>query len=259
MKRRRPPTTVKGRTIPAVVLAFAAGGLAGFWLHVAMSSRVVAAPMVTAPMMAPAAPAVAAGDATPPAARIPDAVATIGVDPVADLRRRGLRMPLEGLDAKAMKGGFLQRRDRGSRPHEAVDLMAAESTPVRAVEEGTIAKLFNSKAGGITIYQFDPTEHFCYYYAHLSRYAEHLAEGQHVSAGDVIGYVGSTGNASPGAPHLHFAIFQLTSDRHWWEGTPIDPYCTDRLEKVRLSRTLRTDALCSALPVVVSGFSRTSE
>ena len=225
MKRRRPPVTVKGRTLPAIVLAFAAGGLAGFWLHAAMSSRVVAAPIVAAPMMTPAAPAVAANDAIPPAAvRIPDAVATIGVDPVADLRRRKLRMPLEGIVVEAMQGEFAQRRDRGSRPHEAVDLMAPKSTPVRAVEEGRIAKLFNSKAGGITIYQFDPTERFCYYYAHLSQYAEHLTEGQHVSAGDVIGYVGSTGNASPGAPHLHFAIFQLTSDRHWWEGTPIDPY-----------------------------------
>ena len=224
MKRRRPPVTVKGRTLPAIVLAFAAGGLAGFWLHVEMSSRVVAAPMVASPMTAPAAPAVAANDAIPPAARIPDAVATIGVDPVADLRRHKLRMPLEGVEIAAMHGEFSQRRDRGSRPHEAVDLMAPKSTPVRAVEEGRIAKLFNSKAGGITIYQFDPTERFCYYYAHLSRYAEHLAEGQHVSVGDVIGYVGSTGNASPAAPHLHFAIFQLTSDRHWWEGTPIDPY-----------------------------------
>jgi hypothetical protein len=91
MKRRRPPVTVKGRTIPAIVLAFAAGGLAGFWLHVAMSSRVVAAPMVAAPMMVPAAPAVAANDAPAPAVRIPNAAATIGVDPVADLRRRKLR------------------------------------------------------------------------------------------------------------------------------------------------------------------------
>ena len=106
-------------------------------------------------MMTPAAPAVAANDAIPPAAvRIPDAVATIGVDPVADLRRRKLRMPLEGIVVEAMQGEFAQRRDRGSRPHEAVDLMAPKSTPVRAVEEGRIAKLFNSKAGGLTIYQW---------------------------------------------------------------------------------------------------------
>ena len=95
---------------------------------------------------------------------------------------------------------------------------------MRAVEDGHIQKLFTSKAGGLTIYQFDPTGTFTYYYAHLDRYADGLGEGQLVKRGDVIGYVGSTGNASPDAPHLHFAIFRLGPEKQWWKGEPINPY-----------------------------------
>ena len=81
-----------------------------------------------------------------------------------------------------------------------------------------------SKAGGKTIYQFDPSGRFCYYYAHLERYAEGIREGASVSRSDIIGYVGTSGNAPPNTPHLHFTIFQLTPARHWWDGTAIDPY-----------------------------------
>ena len=120
-----------------------------------------------------------------------------------------LRMPLDNVDVEAMKGGFKEKR--GSRPHEAADLLAPRNTPVHAVEGGTIAKLFFSKAGGITIYQFDPAGDLIYYYAHLERYADGLHEGQTVSAGDVIGYVGTSGNAPPNTPHLHFAVFEPTA------------------------------------------------
>jgi murein DD-endopeptidase MepM/ murein hydrolase activator NlpD len=92
------------------------------------------------------------------------------------------------------------------------------------VEGGRIQKLFTSERGGLTIYQFDESESFCYYYAHLDRYAPQLAEGAIVSGGDTIGFVGSTGNADANAPHLHFAIFKLGPERRWWEGLPIDPY-----------------------------------
>jgi murein DD-endopeptidase MepM/ murein hydrolase activator NlpD len=95
---------------------------------------------------------------------------------------------------------------------------------VLAVDDGTIAKLFLSKPGGITIYQFDATSSYAYYYAHLSRYAEGLQERAAVARGQVIGYVGTTGNAPPETPHLHFAIFQLTEQKRWWQGTAIDPY-----------------------------------
>ena len=123
-----------------------------------------------------------------------------------------------------LKGHFAQRRDRGSRGHEAVDILAPRHTPIRAVEDGTIARLFFSKAGGTTLYQFDPERRFVYYYAHLERYAPGIKEGMQVSKGDIIGYVGTSGNAPPNTPHLHFAIFQLTDEKRWWDGKPIDPY-----------------------------------
>jgi murein DD-endopeptidase MepM/ murein hydrolase activator NlpD len=103
-------------------------------------------------------------------------------------------------------------------------MLAPRNTPVHAVENGTIAKLFTSKAGGLTIYQFDPTGRLCYYYAHLERYADGLKDGQAVSQGDVIGYVGTTGNAPANTPHLHFAVFEMNADKHWWQGKPLDPY-----------------------------------
>jgi murein DD-endopeptidase MepM/ murein hydrolase activator NlpD len=138
------------------------------------------------------------------------------------LRERHLKMPID-VDRDDLHDTFSDARG-GSRSHEALDIMAPRHTPVRAVEDGRIQKLFTSKAGGLTIYEFDPTETFTYYYAHLDRYADDLREGQMVKRGDVIGYVGSTGNASPDAPHLHFAIFRLTPERQWWKGEPINPY-----------------------------------
>ena len=119
------------------------------------------------------------------------------------------------------KGGFEERR--GSRPHEAVDILAPRNTPVHAVTDGTVAKLFVSKLGGNTIYQIDPSGQLEYYYAHLERYADGLRDGQTVSKGDIIGYVGTTGNAPPNTPHLHFGVFQLDESRRWWQGRPLDP------------------------------------
>lgn len=134
-----------------------------------------------------------------------------------------LRLPLDGIDLESLKGGFDERRG-GNRPHEAVDMLAPRNTPVHAVESGTIAKLFTSKAGGLTIYQFDPRQRLCYYYAHLERYADGLENGRTVSQGEIIGYVGTSGNAPPNTPHLHFAVFELNADKHWWQGKALDPY-----------------------------------
>ena len=110
--------------------------------------------------------------------------------------------------------------------HEAVDIMAPLGTPVHAAVRGTIRKLFLSKPGGNTIYEFDEASEHSYYYAHLQRYADGLREGMRVKRGDIIAYVGSTGNADPRAPHLHFAVFELGPSREWWKGTPIDPYAS---------------------------------
>ncbi len=141
---------------------------------------------------------------------------------VETLRDRDLEMPVDGVDPGDLRDTFAD--GRGSRTHEAIDIMAPRHTPVHAVEDGHIERLFTSQAGGLTIYQFEPSGMFTYYYAHLDRYADGLREGQAVRKGDVIAYVGSTGNALPDAPHLHFAIFRQTPERQWWTGEPINPY-----------------------------------
>ena len=140
-----------------------------------------------------------------------------------DLAARRLTIPVVGVSADALVRSYHDART-GGREHEALDILAPRNTPVVAVEDGTIAKLFFSKAGGNTVYQFDPGREYSYYYAHLERYADGLQEGDTVHRGQVLGYVGTSGNAPKDTPHLHFAIFRLTSERHWWEGTPIDPF-----------------------------------
>ncbi|MGY0610703.1 M23 family metallopeptidase [Luteimonas sp. A501] len=135
----------------------------------------------------------------------------------------GLMLPVRGVEPSQLSPTFEDARSEG-RVHEALDIMAPAGTPVLAVADGHVEKLFDSRLGGLTIYQFDPDARHAYYYAHLERYAPGLAEQQQVRQGQVIGYVGSSGNADPAAPHLHFAIFVLGPERQWWKGTPIDPY-----------------------------------
>jgi len=147
---------------------------------------------------------------------------SIGAPPEKELEEREFAIPVQGITPEQLVRTFTDAR--GSRKHEAIDILAPTGTPVVAIENGRIARLFNSKAGGITIYQFDPTERFCYYYAHLDRYADGIRENDTVRRGQVIGYVGVSGNAPKDTPHLHFAIFKLTEAKRWWEGTPIDPY-----------------------------------
>lgn len=140
-----------------------------------------------------------------------------------ELSARRLTIPVTGIESKDLVQSYHDARS-GGRDHEAIDILAPQGTPVVAVEDGTVAKLFTSKAGGITLYQFDPDKEFAYYYAHLDRYADGIAEGQAITRGQVIGYVGVSGNAPKDTPHLHFAIFRLTPEKQWWQGTPVDPY-----------------------------------
>jgi murein DD-endopeptidase MepM/ murein hydrolase activator NlpD len=205
-------TQLRGAVPLAIFVAFVAGIAVDSWLRTHGPPR-------------PATAATAGSDVTlpdtfiaAPPAKTPAPVATTG-----DVQRGRLRMPLDGEDVESLKGGFAETRG-GNRPHEAVDMLAPRNTPVHAVDGGSIAKLFTSKAGGLTIYQFDRGGRLCYYYAHLERYADGLKDGQMVSQGDIIGYVGTTGNAPPNTPHLHFAVFELNADRHWWQGRAIDPY-----------------------------------
>ena len=135
---------------------------------------------------------------------------------------RRLLIPVEGIHPASLRDNF--NEGRPGHKHEALDIMAPRGTPVLATDTGRVAKLFLSKPGGLTVYQFDESQTYCYYYAHLDHYAADLKEGALLHKGQILGYVGSTGDASPDAPHLHFAIFKLGPEKHWWQGTPIDPY-----------------------------------
>jgi peptidoglycan LD-endopeptidase LytH len=190
-----------GPLIAALVALWAAVAMRGGWL--------------CGGVPAPLASMAHAGDPTTSGAPNDAAITT--------LRHRRLRLPIDNAAVERLEGMFARTRD-GNPPHEAVDIVAPRDTPIHAVEDGTIARLFTSNAGGLTIYQFDPDQRFSYYYAHLERYAPGLAEGQRVMRGDVIGFVGTSGNAPPDTPHLHFAIFELEAERQWWSGRPIDPY-----------------------------------
>lgn len=135
----------------------------------------------------------------------------------------GLLIPVAGIAPAQLQDTFHDMRG-SERSHEAIDIMAALKTPVFAVDDGTLVKLFDSKPGGLTLYQYDPSATFAYYYAHLDSYAAGLVEGQALKRGDLLGYVGVTGNADPQAPHLHFAVFVLGPEKQWWKGTAINPY-----------------------------------
>jgi murein DD-endopeptidase MepM/ murein hydrolase activator NlpD len=136
----------------------------------------------------------------------------------------GLAIPVEGVKQADLVDTFTAAR-AGGRPHDALDIMAPEGTPVIAAAPGTVEKLFFSNGGGgNTIYIRSGDGKWIYYYAHLQGYAPGLAEGQHIRQGQVIARVGHTGNASPDGPHLHFAINRLAPGQHWWEGDPINPY-----------------------------------
>lgn len=133
-----------------------------------------------------------------------------------------LSLPITGLTAAALRDTFNEIHN--GHAHEAIDIMAPRGTPIHAVVPGQIRKLFLSKPGGNTIYEFDDADEYCYYYAHLDRYADGLKEGAQIARGEVIGFVGSTGDANPNAPHLHFAVFQLGPGKEWWRGKAINPY-----------------------------------
>ena len=130
--------------------------------------------------------------------------------------------PIAGLSLADLRDMFAEVHN--GHPHEAIDILEPRGTPVRAVVSGTVRKLFLSKPGGNTVYEFDEMEVYCYYYAHLEGYVEGLREGIRVERGDIIGFVGSTGNADSRAPHLHFAIFELGPEKLWWKGNAVNPY-----------------------------------
>ncbi len=135
-----------------------------------------------------------------------------------------LKVPVRGIVPGQLVDTFSQAR-AGGRLHDAIDIMAPRGTPVVAAAQGTVERLFYSNGGGLTVYIRSPDRRLIYYYAHLEGFAPGLAERQLLRQGDPIGAVGSTGNADPAAPHLHFAILATTPERKWYEATsPINPY-----------------------------------
>ena len=154
---------------------------------------------------------------------MPAGLGAVGEADLVALKTKDLLIPVAGINASQLRDSFNDGRSEG-RQHQALDIMAPQGAPVVAVTDGTITKLFQSEKGGITLYQSDPSGLYFYYYAHLMRYADGIAEGQRVKRGDVIGYVGDTGNAGAGNFHLHFAISKPVVPGKWSGGEPINPF-----------------------------------
>jgi murein DD-endopeptidase MepM/ murein hydrolase activator NlpD len=172
-----------------------------------------------------------ASGAASPAKTIATPIAAAGAVPAASkppatpVTSATLVIPVRGKGPRDLTDTFTAARAGGARIHDAIDIMAAEGTPVIAAAPGRIEKLFLSKPGGNTIYVRSDDRRTIYYYAHLKTYAPALTEGQQVVAGQQLGEVGHTGNASPAGPHLHFAVMQTTPQAKWWEPTKaINPY-----------------------------------
>ncbi|HEX6285744.1 MAG TPA: M23 family metallopeptidase [Pyrinomonadaceae bacterium] len=142
--------------------------------------------------------------------------------PIARIEKP-LIIPVAGVRPDQLWDTFSDSRSEG-RTHDAIDIMAPADTPVLAAADGTIQKLWLSERGGTSIYQVDAAQKLIFYYAHLSRYADGLTEGKQVRQGEVIAYVGDTGNAGTGNYHLHFSIAIVSDPKRYWEGTNINPY-----------------------------------
>jgi peptidoglycan LD-endopeptidase LytH len=234
-------------------LAWRSGALLpGHWLtlpsrDVFTSKPTAVAPLPTFPFPTPSPSPAATADAAPAAAPVPGVTGPIfasasgSAPPPASLAAASkpagsvvlpqslpvpplaLLLPVVGAHVRDLHDNFDETRG-GTRRHEAIDILAPRGSPVVAAVDGTIAKLFTSQQGGLTIYEFDVAGDYCYYYAHLDRYAPGLAEGMAVRRGDRLGDVGTTGNAPKNTPHLHFAVFRLGGQKRWWEGEAVNPF-----------------------------------
>jgi len=140
---------------------------------------------------------------------------------IVERQRGGLIVPVLGLTRADLSDNWGAARSEG-RTHQGIDIMAPHGAPVLAAADGEIVRFWNSELGGTSIYQADTSGQLIYYYAHLSSRAEHLSEGDRVRQGEIIGYVGATGNAT--TPHLHFEIHRTSGARRWWGGRAVNPY-----------------------------------
>ena len=131
-----------------------------------------------------------------------------------------LMVPVEGVAPADVPDSFNEARSDG-RTHRASDILVPMGTRVVAAEAGTIMRLSPNALGGTTIYMTDDSGRFIFYYAHLQKYAAGLAAQEHVSQGDLLGYVGMTGNAP--VPHLHFQAMRRDLGRKdYWNSPAVD-------------------------------------
>ncbi|HEY3287821.1 MAG TPA: M23 family metallopeptidase [Gemmatimonadaceae bacterium] len=162
-------------------------------------------------------------DLPEPPAESPPPAAPLALSDEEYLVARTLMVPVDGIRPEQVSDTYWQVRDGGARTHQAVDILAKRGTPVLSADSGTVLRLTRNTLGGITIYSIDSERRFVFYYAHLDRYADGLFEGKPIAQGEVIGYVGTTGNAPKNTPHLHFQVMRYVDARTWWNGPPLDP------------------------------------
>jgi murein DD-endopeptidase MepM/ murein hydrolase activator NlpD len=189
-------------------------------LAVAIAMLVVAC----APILPPPVPSSPLPDAT---AESPSPGGTWSTFVVAEaelepLRVMGLLVPVRGVQLSKIEDSFDAPRD-GGRRHDAVDILAPRGTPVVSASDGWVLRVGTNALGGNVIWTTDPEQRFVHYYAHLDRYAKGIKTGDRVQRGTVLGYVGTTGNAPPDVPHLHFQVMRVNDARRWWDGTPVNP------------------------------------
>ncbi|MCU0622978.1 MAG: peptidoglycan DD-metalloendopeptidase family protein [Gemmatimonadaceae bacterium] len=181
------------------------------------------APLTTAPMPAtPATPATVVASTSPAVVAPAPLRAASDFPDHAYLRTRRLMVPVDGRGILDVEDTFDHARS-GARVHRAVDVRAPRGTPVLAADDGRVLAIKSNALGGLVVYCTDPANKLVYYYAHLDRYAPGLAEGQAVRQGDVLGFVGTTGNAPPDVPHLHFQVMRLADPARYWDGPALDP------------------------------------
>lgn len=232
----------------AIVLAAACGGNASGDKHVPAgsakasdtmtvdTSSVIAASNATTSTMTPATPTTKPADSLAglvPNVAVPaqrplvvgtptdTAPITATAEELASLAAEMI-VPVQGVAASQLRDSYVEARS--GHTHEALDIMAPRGTPVVSATDGRVLKLFTSVAGGTMIYAADATDRFILMYAHLDRYADGVVDQMPITRGQLLGYVGSTGNASAAAPHLHFAIARGRPGVAWWKGTPVNPY-----------------------------------
>ncbi|KLE35659.1 M23 family metallopeptidase [Aurantiacibacter luteus] len=157
------------------------------------------------------------------AERAPDTTPRVTTQPASQSAQ--LMIPVLGKSAADLTDTFTDDRGGGTRLHEAIDIMAEAGTSVVAAAPGKLERIFLSDAGGNTLYIRSDDGETIYYYAHLRDYAPGLTEGMAIRRGQRLGTVGSSGNADPTAPHLHFAMMRTLPEADWWEpSTAVNPF-----------------------------------